>query len=173
MADCFVLAPYSSHRANDTHEISGGNPTSENNGRKILYLDLGIIWCFLEFMTTMFFSNDKPEQKSTTLIFSNHASYFLFVTVDFREVLPRHRTRPAVLSSPVHYTDILTQFQSWATEMIQGWSRWRMENGEQMEDEQRPKEWGLFRLKREGKDLFAVFVFLMGRCREGRARLFL
>lgn len=42
-----------------------------------------------------------------------------------------------------------------------------------MEDEARPKEQGLFSLKREGKGraLFAVFNVLMGDYREGRARL--
>jgi len=70
------------------------------------------------------------QNKSTVLIFSNHASYFLFVMVDFGEVLPRRRTKPAVLSSPVHSTDSLKQFPPRAATTIQKLeqleSRWKM-----------------------------------------------
>lgn len=51
----------------------------------------------------------------------------------------------------------------------------RMDNGEQMEDEERPSKQGLFSFKREGKGrgLFTVFNFLVGGYRQGRARFFL
>lgn len=58
-------------------------------------------------MSTVFFSNDKPEKKSTVFIFSSRDSYFLFITVSFGEALPRHRVKPEVLSSPEHHTGIL------------------------------------------------------------------
>lgn len=80
---------------------------------------------------------------------------------DFGEVLPRHRMKAVVLSSPGHCTEILSNSER--TERL-GW----MEDGEHMEEKEMQQELGLFSLKRgrERRGFFAVFSFLVGGFRE-------